>query len=78
MLMSVEQVTIDLTYYETVEGCAAATALYGRVLEPTLHKEICAWEDLARAHAEMHQNAQSGIPIVRVADRQPEALQRIA
>ena len=28
-LMSVKQVTIDHTHYETLEGCAAATALYG-------------------------------------------------
>ena len=77
-LMSVKQVTIDHTHYETVEGCAAATALYGRVFKPTVHKEIYAWEDLPRAHAEMHHNTQTGIPIVRVADRLPDAVKKIA
>jgi crotonyl-CoA carboxylase/reductase len=77
-LMSVKQVTIDHTHYETIEGCAAATALYGRVFRPTVHKEIYAWEDLPRAHAEMHQNVQTGIPIVRVADRLPDAVKSLA
>ena len=77
-LMSVKQVTIDHTHYETVEGCAAATALYGSVFKPTVHKEIYAWEDLPRAHAEMHHNTQTGIPIVRVADRLPDAVRKLA
>jgi len=77
-LMSVKQVTIDHTHYETVEGCAAATALYGRVFKPTVHREIYAWPDLPRAHAEMHHNTQTGIPIVRVADELPEAVTKIA
>jgi NADPH:quinone reductase-like Zn-dependent oxidoreductase len=77
-LMSVKQVTIDHTHYETIEGCAAATALYGRVFKPTVHKEIYAWPDLPRAFAEMHQNTQTGIPIVRVADELPEAVKKIA
>jgi crotonyl-CoA carboxylase/reductase len=77
-LMSVKQVTIDHTHYETVEGCAAATALYGSVFKPTVHKEIYAWEDLPRAHAEMHHNTQTGIPIVRVADRLPDAVKKLA
>jgi NADPH:quinone reductase-like Zn-dependent oxidoreductase len=77
-LMSVKQVTIDHTHYETVEGCAAATALYGRVFKPTVHKEIYAWTDLPRAHQEMHENTQTGIPIVRVADSLPESVKGIA
>src|SRR5499426_244290 len=32
-LMSVKQVTIDHTHYETVEGCSAATELYGVVFK---------------------------------------------
>ena len=77
-LMSVKQVTIDHTHYETVEGCAAATALYGRVFKPTVHKEVYAWADLPRAHQEMHENTQTGIPIVRVAETLPESVQQIA
>jgi crotonyl-CoA carboxylase/reductase len=77
-LMSVKQVTIDHTHYETIEGCAAATALYGSVFKPTVHKEIYAWDDLPRAFAEMHHNTQTGIPIVRVADRLPDAVKKIA
>ena len=77
-LQSVKQVTIDHTHYETLEGCAAATALYGSVFKPTVHKEIYAWEDLPRAHAEMHRNTQTGIPIVRVADRLPDAVKKLA
>jgi crotonyl-CoA carboxylase/reductase len=77
-LMSVKQVTIDHTHYETVEGCAAATALYGTVFKPTVHREIYAWQDLPRAHQEMHENTQTGIPIVRVADELPESVKRIA
>jgi len=52
-LQSVKQVTIDHTHYETVEGCAAATELYGVVFKPTVHKEIYAFEDLPRAMREM-------------------------
>jgi NADPH:quinone reductase-like Zn-dependent oxidoreductase len=77
-LMSVKQVTIDHTHYETIEGCAAATALYGKVFKPTVHKEIYAWADLPRAHQEMHENTQTGIPIVRVADELPESVKAIA
>lgn len=76
-LMSVKQVTIDHTHYETVDGCWAATELYGRVFKPTVHKEIYAFEDLPRAFHEMHQNVQTGIPIVRVARQMPEAVKRL-
>jgi NADPH:quinone reductase-like Zn-dependent oxidoreductase len=73
-LMSVKQVTIDHTHYETPEGCAAATELYGSVFKPTIHREIYGWADLPRAHQEMHLNTQTGIPIVRVADDMPETV----
>ncbi|MCZ6781901.1 MAG: hypothetical protein O7G30_01195 [Proteobacteria bacterium] len=72
-LASVKQVTLDHTHYETVVGCAAATELYGSVFKPTVHNEIYAFEDLPRAFEEMHQNTQTGIPIVRVADSMPTA-----
>ena len=73
-LMSVKQVTIDHTHYETPEGCEAATELYGSVFKPTIHSEIYGWEDLPRAHHEMHLNTQTGIPIARVADEMPESV----
>jgi len=76
-LMSVKQVTLDHTHYETLAGCAAATQLYGSVFKPTIHREVYAWEDLPRAHQEMHLNQQTGIPIVRVADEMPEALRKL-
>jgi crotonyl-CoA carboxylase/reductase len=72
---SVRQITIDHTHYETPEGCEAATELYGRVFKPTVHKEIYAFADLPRAFAEMHENTQTGIPIVRVADDMPKSVQ---
>ena len=39
-----------------------------------MHKEIYAFEDLGRAFEEMHQNTQTGIPIIRVADEMPESV----
>jgi hypothetical protein len=41
--------------------------LYGRVFKPTVHSEIYAFEDVPKAMRDMHDNVQSGIPIVRVA-----------
>ena len=73
-LMSVKQATLDHTHYETVDGCWAATELYGRVFKPTVHREIYPFEDLPRAFAEMQANTQTGIPIVRVAQQMPEAV----
>jgi hypothetical protein len=58
-------------HYETVEGCGAATELYGVVFKPTLHKEIYAFEDMPR-HARMYLGTQTGIPIIRVARELPE------
>jgi len=76
-LMSVKQVTIDHTHYETVEGCWAATELYGKVFKPTVHKEIYPFEELPRAFAELQANVQTGIPIIRVAKQMPEAVKRL-
>ncbi len=76
-LQSVKQVTIDHTHYETVEGCAAATELYGVVFKPSVHKEIYAFEDLPRAMREMYDATQTGIPIVRVAKQMPASVQEL-
>ena len=76
-LQSVKQVTIDHTHYETVEGCTAATELYGVVFKPTVHKEIYAFEDLPRAMREMYDATQTGIPIIRVAKQMPESLRKL-
>jgi NADPH:quinone reductase-like Zn-dependent oxidoreductase len=75
--LSVRQITLDHTHYETVDGCRAATELYGRVFKPTVHREIYAFEDLPRAVHEMHLNTQTGIPIVRVARKMPESVARL-
>ena len=75
-LLSVRQITLDHTHYETIQGCEAATALYGKVFKPTVHKEIYGFTDLPRAFEEMHQNVQTGIPIIRVADNLPAALRQ--
>jgi NADPH:quinone reductase-like Zn-dependent oxidoreductase len=76
-LMSVKQVTIDHTHYETVEGCAAATELYGLVFKPTIHREVYAFADLPRAMHEMYLATQTGIPIIRVAKDMPESLRKL-
>jgi len=76
-LLSVKQVTLDHTHYETVDGCWAATELYGKVFKPTVHKEIYPFEDLPRAFQEMQDNVQTGIPIVRVAQTMPAAVQKL-
>src|SRR5437763_3297473 len=73
-LLSVKQVTLDHTHYETIQGCHAATELYGTVFKPTVHKEIYPFEDLGRAFEEMHKNTQTGIPIIRVAEDMPESV----
>jgi NADPH:quinone reductase-like Zn-dependent oxidoreductase len=74
---SIKQITLDHTHYETLIGVDAATALYGTVFKPTIHKEIYAFEDLPRAMAEMHENKQTGIPIVRVAGDMPESVAKL-
>jgi NADPH:quinone reductase-like Zn-dependent oxidoreductase len=72
--LSVRQLTLDHVHFETVDGCQAATELYGRPFRPTVHREIYAFEDLPRAMEEMHQNVQTGIPIVRVASELPASV----
>jgi len=73
-LMSVRQITLDHSHFETIEGANAATKLYGSVFKPTVHREIYAFEDLPRAMEEMHENVQTGIPIVRIASEMPAAV----
>ncbi len=74
---SVKQLTLDHTHYETLVGCEAATALYGSVFKPTVHKEIYAFEDLPRAMVEMNEATQTGIPIIRIADEMPESVKHL-
>jgi crotonyl-CoA carboxylase/reductase len=76
--LSVRQVTLDHIHYETVDGCKAATELYGTVFKPTVHREIYAFEDLPRCMHEMFLNVQTGIPIVRVAKTLPASVQALA
>jgi len=73
-LLSVRQITLDHCHFESVEGANAATKLYGRVFKPTVHREIYAFADLPRAIEEMHENTQTGIPIVRIASEMPAAV----
>lgn len=73
--LSAKQITLDHTHYETPTGVGAATALYGSVFKPTIHREIYAFEDLPRAVVEMDKAIQTGIPIVRVAEDMPAAVQ---
>jgi NADPH:quinone reductase-like Zn-dependent oxidoreductase len=77
-LMSVKQCTLDHTHYETIDGCRAATELYGTVFKPTIHDEVYAFEDLPRALHEMHLNSQNGIPIIRVAKELPSSVAGLA
>jgi NADPH:quinone reductase-like Zn-dependent oxidoreductase len=76
--LSVRQITLDHVHLETVEGCNAATELYGRVFRPTVHREIYPFQDLPRAMEEMHQNVQTGIPIIRVAEDLPKSVAKLA
>src|SRR5262245_32315794 len=76
--LSVKQITLDHTHYDTLDGCNAATELYGAVYKPTVHEEIYAFADLPRALREMHQNTQTGIPIVRVAKEMPAKVRELA
>ena len=75
--LSVRQVTLDHTHYETIDGCKSATELYGSVFKPTVHKEIYRFEDLPRCMHEMFLNVQTGIPIVRVATTMPKAVESL-
>jgi len=75
--LSVRQITLDHIHFETVEAANAATELYGTVFRPTVHREIYKFDDLPRAMAEMHENTQTGIPIVRVAEQLPESVRHL-
>ncbi len=77
-LLSVKQVTLDHTHYDTVVGCNACTELYGVVFKPTVHKEIYTFAELPRAVREMHHNTQTGIPIVQVAEDLPASVKSLA
>lgn len=77
-VQSVKQVTIDHTHYETPIGCEAATELYGTVFKPTIHDEIYSFEDVPRCFQEMHENTQTGIPIIRVAAEVPQSVAHLA
>lgn len=77
-LMSVKQVTIDHTHYETPAGVAAATELYGKVFKPTVHSEIYSFDDLPRCMSEMTRNTQTGIPIIRIAKELPASVRAIS
>jgi NADPH:quinone reductase-like Zn-dependent oxidoreductase len=72
--MSVKQLTIDHSHYDTIAGCEASLELYGSVFRPTIHREIYDFENLPRALREMHENTQTGIPIIRVAKDLPDGL----
>ena len=74
---SIKQITLDHTHYETLYGVAAATELYGSVYKPTIHHEIYPFEDLPRALVDMHENTQTGIPIIRVAEEMPETVSHL-
>ncbi len=73
--LAVRQITLDHTHYETIDGCRAATELYGTVFRPTVHREIYAFDDLPRCMQEMLDNQQTGIPVVRVASEMPRSVQ---
>jgi NADPH:quinone reductase-like Zn-dependent oxidoreductase len=75
--LSVRQITLDHTHYDTIDGCRAATSLYGAVFRPTVHEEVYAFEDLPRCMQEMKENVQTGIPIVRVAKQMPKTIDRL-
>lgn len=74
---STKQLTLDHTHYETIPGIEAATALYGRVFKPTIHREVYPFEDLPRAMSEMQANTQTGIPIIRVAKDMPASVKAL-
>jgi len=74
---STKQLTLDHTHYDTIPGIEAATALYGRVFKPTIHREIYSFEDLPRAISEMQANTQTGIPIIRVAKDMPASVKAL-
>ena len=75
--LSVRQITLDHTHYDTIDGCNACTELYGVVYKPTVHEEIYPFAELPRALREMHLATQTGIPIVRVARKLPDSVAKL-
>jgi len=75
--LSVRQITLDHMHYETIDGCNAATTLYGSIFKPTVHSEIYRFEDLPRCFDELKRNLQTGIPIVQVARELPAAVRSL-
>jgi len=75
--LSVRQITLDHIHFETIDGCRAATELYGYVFRPTVHREIYPFEDLPRCMQELFENTQTGIPIVRIAKAMPKAVEAL-
>lgn len=75
--LSVKQITLDHTHYDTVVGSNVCTELYGRVYKPTVHKEIYAFEDMPRSFDEMEAATQTGIPIIRVAKDMPAIVAKL-
>ena len=57
--------------------CHEATKLYGSVYKPAIHDEIYPFEDLPRCMAEMYENTQTGVPIVRIADDMPDSVKKL-
>ena len=74
---SLKQVTLDHTHYDTLDGVAAATELYGSVFKPTIHDEIYPFAELPRAMRDMQFNTLKGIGIVRVAEDMPDAVKSL-
>lgn len=72
--LSLKQVTLDHTHYDTLDGVSAATELYGSVFKPTIHDEIYSFDDLPRAMRDMQFNTLKGIGIVRIAKDMPDAV----
>lgn len=76
--LSLRQITVDHVHFETVDGCDAALELLGSAIRPLVHDEIYAFADLPRALQELHRNVQTGIPVVRVAERLPDSVRGLA
>jgi NADPH:quinone reductase-like Zn-dependent oxidoreductase len=76
-MLSVKQITLDHTHYETIDGSYACLELYGTVYKPVIHKEIYPFEDLPKAFDELQDNTVTGIPIIRVAKDLPEKVRHL-
>lgn len=75
--LSVRQISLEHVHLETIEGSHAATELYGSVFRPIIHDEVYSFGDLPRALRELHQGVQTGIPVVRVAEKMPAAVRSL-